>query len=269
MKLCFSTLGCPDWKLNEAYAAAKDLGVKGIEIRRLENIGFAPEMRAFSPEKIDGTVSMLKEGGVEIPLLASHAVFGKRELAKDAENEISAYCELAQKLDTPYIKISLNKEPNDFDIDSEFALGTVRRLCETAKGCDRKLLIMTNAAFSNTAKLKEFIDKAGCDNLFALWDVNYTQRFGNESPKTSMANLGSLIKFVHLKDSAGVNSDGKIDFCPLGNGDVRLKETLILLRDSGYCGYISFEWKRSWGEEFSVPGIALSHCVSFVKRITE
>lgn len=269
MKLCFSTLGCPDWKLSEAYAAAKDLGVKGIEIRRLENIGFAPDMKAFGSGKIGDTLSLLISGGVEIPLLASHSVFGKRELAPLAEKEIDAYCELAKKLGTKYIKISLNKEPNDFSIDNDTALETVRKLCKIAKGYSRKLLIMTNAAFSDTAKLKEFIDKAGCDNLFALWDINYTQRLGSETPKESMANLRSLIKFVHLKDSTGVNADGKIVFCPLGSGDVKLKEALLLLRDSGYDEYVSFEWKRSWGEEFSVPGIALSHCVSFVKRIVE
>lgn len=268
MKLCFSTLGCPDWKLSEVYAAVKDLGVRGIEIRRLENIGFAPDMKAFSEDKIDETVSMLKAGGVEIPLLASHAVFGKPELANAALGEIDAYCKLAVKLKTKYIKVSLNKEPNDFSLDTEFALNTVRLLSKTAKSYGVELLIMTNAAFSDTAKLKDFIEEAGCDNLFALWDVNYTHRFANEEPKASMDNLNGLIKFVHIKDSTGVEN-GKISFCPLGSGDVKLKETLKLLQGSGYDGYVSFEWKRSWGEEFSVPGITLSQCVSFVKRIVD
>lgn len=265
MKICFSTLGCPDWKINEAYAAAKDLKINGIEIRRLENVGYAPKMKSFSEEKLDDTVKMLKDGGVEIPLLASHIVFGKSELREAALCEMQDYAVLAKKLGTKYIKISLNKEPDDFSIDKDAALETVRTLCKIAKQSGVSLLVMTNAAFSDTLVLERFIKTAECDNLFALWDVNYTYRFANEEPSTSMDNLGKLIKLVHLKDSFGENK--QILFRPLGAGDVPIKKTLELLSKSGYDGYISVEWKKSWGEEFSSPGIVLSHYVNYIERL--
>ena len=33
MKLCFSTIGCPDWRFGDIVSAAKDLGYSAIEIR--------------------------------------------------------------------------------------------------------------------------------------------------------------------------------------------------------------------------------------------
>ena len=35
MKICFSTLGCPDFEWSDIYSMAKDLHFDGIEIRSL------------------------------------------------------------------------------------------------------------------------------------------------------------------------------------------------------------------------------------------
>ena len=53
MKLCFSTLGCPDWTLDEILSTAKDLGYDSIEVRGISNELYAPKIPAFQGEKAE------------------------------------------------------------------------------------------------------------------------------------------------------------------------------------------------------------------------
>ena len=59
MKLAFSTLGCPNWRWREIYAAAKDLSIDGIEIRGIENEIYAPRVRIFDDQHREGTLKQL------------------------------------------------------------------------------------------------------------------------------------------------------------------------------------------------------------------
>ena len=50
MKLCFSTIGCPDWRLQEIVSAAKDLGYDAIEVRGLGGEIYAPAAPEFTTD---------------------------------------------------------------------------------------------------------------------------------------------------------------------------------------------------------------------------
>ena len=50
MKLCFSTIGCPDWGFKEIFAVAKDLGYDAVEVRGIANELNAPSMKEFSDD---------------------------------------------------------------------------------------------------------------------------------------------------------------------------------------------------------------------------
>jgi len=43
------------------------------------------------------------------------------------------------------------------------------------------------------------------DAVAALWDMHHPYRFFNESPETTVQNLGAYIKHVHVKDSVMEN----------------------------------------------------------------
>ena len=42
MKICYSTIGCPDWDFKEIFSCAKDLGYNAVEVRGISNELFAP-----------------------------------------------------------------------------------------------------------------------------------------------------------------------------------------------------------------------------------
>ena len=49
-KLCFSTIGSPDWSLKDIISTAKDLGYRAIEIRSIDNEIYAPKMKEFTKD---------------------------------------------------------------------------------------------------------------------------------------------------------------------------------------------------------------------------
>ena len=74
MKFAFSTLGCPDWTLEEilGFAAGNDLGV---EIRGIgPNVNTA-DITELKLENIDETRAMIGEYGVKIVGLGTSAFF--------------------------------------------------------------------------------------------------------------------------------------------------------------------------------------------------
>ena len=103
MKLSFSTLGCPNWTWNEILAIAKDLGMSGVELRGLGDEMYAPDLKIFAPDKLDGTMSKLNQMGLEIPILTSGAYFADKNKAEEAFGEACAYIDLADKAQIPYI----------------------------------------------------------------------------------------------------------------------------------------------------------------------
>lgn len=264
MKLSVSTICCADWKFEDIYASAKDLGYKGIEIRKLDDIFYAPRMRPFLPASVDATAEKLRNAGIEVSLLASSAVIGKPGLADEAAAEISDYAALAKKLGAGYIRVLAGSRPDDNDFDLTLAKKTLEMMCSAVEGSGADLLIETNSVFSDTSMLKELLDDIGCEQLGALWDINYPFRYFDETPSLTVETLGEYIRFVHLKDS--VEKDNRIEYRLMGHGDLPVSDSLKALKRMGYDGYLSFEWVPKWSSELVEPGIVMAQYASFMQR---
>lgn len=73
MKLSFSTVGCPEWMLNEVLAAASDFGYDGVEIRGLGEDIFLPKAPCFGPKRLATSLKEIAAANVEISCLSSDA----------------------------------------------------------------------------------------------------------------------------------------------------------------------------------------------------
>ena len=91
MKICFSTLACPDSDWAEIYSMAKDLSFDGIEIRGLGEDIYAVKAKPFTEAQLPETVKKLSELGLTIPCLSSGCVLKNKEDYDQVVEEISAY----------------------------------------------------------------------------------------------------------------------------------------------------------------------------------
>ncbi|MBC7765983.1 MAG: sugar phosphate isomerase/epimerase, partial [Hyphomonadaceae bacterium] len=111
MKICFSTLGCPEWSWEDIVATAKDFGYDGVEVRGIENVLSVPQAKPFSPQEIQKTKKHLTDIGISIPILTSDCDLHVANDPTTIMNEISDYIALAVKIGTPYVRVLGDRHP--------------------------------------------------------------------------------------------------------------------------------------------------------------
>ena len=219
MKISFSTLACPDFSWTDIYSMAKDFGFDGIEIRGLGNEIFSVKAQPFTEAQLPKTIAKLDSLGLEIPCLTSGACLKFKDKFDDIKEEITEYAGLAQKLGTPYIRILGDLEPAPGgDVDDEYIIESLKKLVPVAEEHNVTLLVETNGVYSDSARLAKVLSSVKSRKVAALWDMHHPYRYNNESPETTVENLGEYIKYIQVKDSV-VNAEGKVEYRIMGTGD--------------------------------------------------
>ena len=264
MKISFSTLACPDFDWTDIYSMAKDLGYDGIEIRGLGQDIFAVKAKPFTEKHLPGTINKLKSLDIEIPCLSSGCALKDKEREAETISEITSYIELAEKLGTPYIRILGDKEPMPVDeVDDDYVASVLTKLADIAKEkCSVTLLVETNGVYADTKRLRALLDKVGRSEVAALWDMHHPYRYCGESAADTIANLGTYIRYCHVKDSVMV--DGQLQYKLMGEGDMPLQDMLDSLKATGYEGYVSLEWVKRWSNNLCDAGIVFPQYMNFM-----
>lgn len=261
MKLAFSTIGCPGWSWDEIFATAKDLGLDGIEIRGIENEMNAPAIRNFNSEQMKATMERVRKAGMQISMLTSGACLGVAQAEQNME-EARQYIDLAHRLEVPFVRVLCIVTPEPGPCDLEQAKDLYTQLCAYAKGKGVQVLIETNGPLADSRRLAQFLEGADVETAGVLWDIHHPYRFFGETPQETYRNIGKWVRYTHVKDS--VRSDGKVVYRMMGYGDVPVFDTLKVLSDNGYDGFVSLEWVKRWCPELQEPGIVFSHFVSYM-----
>ena len=175
MKISFSTIATPDFDWVDIYSMAKDLSFDGIEIRGIGDEISAVNAKVFSPSKIEATKKKLKELRLEIPCLDTGCILKEEENRDACIKEVSDYMELAEKLNTPYIRLLADKDPEPVaDVDDEYVAGVLKELAEKAGKYENiTLLVETNGVYSDTMRLKRLIEKVDSPKVAVLWDIHH------------------------------------------------------------------------------------------------
>ncbi len=264
MKISFSTLACPNWSWQDIYGAAKDLGFNGIEVRGLGAEIFSVKAQPFTDSQLPKTIEKLNSLGLEISCLSSGACLKNKDKFAEAEAEIIAYAQLASKLGTSYIRILADLEPAPAgEVDDEYIVECLKKLIPVAEEYNVTLLVETNGVYSDTARLAAVLDKVASRKVAALWDMHHPYRYNNESPETTVANLGQYIKYTHVKDSV-MRADGTVEYRLMGSGDMPVKAMIQALETINYDGYVSLEWVKRWASDLSDGGIVIPQYAQYM-----
>src|ERR1051325_11925443 len=100
MKLAFSTLGCPDWDVDQIVEAARRLGYDGVELRAVGGTLDLLSRPEFAPEETDRTKAYFEDHGIEICCIDTSCTFhDTQEKQRLAQVELAlAHAELAAQL---------------------------------------------------------------------------------------------------------------------------------------------------------------------------
>lgn len=268
MKICFSTLGCPDWSWKDIISTAKDFGYDGLEIRGISNEMYVPRIKEFSTPYIHQTLDTLERLGLEIPCLTSACyIYNRDDLDKNIE-DAKQYIDKAQELNVPYVRVLGDKAPEPGkDIDVNVVRESLMKLGKYAGDKNVVVLIETNGVFSDSAILKKLLDDVNSKNVGVIWDIHHPYRFMNESVEQTYNNLKDYIKHIHIKDS--IKENGRIKYKMLGQGDIPIKESLTLLKQGNFKGFISLEWVKRWYRDLEEPGVVFMETENYIKDLLD
>ena len=256
MKLSFSTRG----RINTPFENLCDLAIQngfaGIEIydayKDTALISPGAPMHKYNAA---ATVREMRDLGLTIPLFDSSCNIGMGcgEDIKNAETLIN----LAAAMKCRYVSLrSDSEDTNAVKKDLDYLLGL-------AKKQDVVLLIKTNGTFSDTEKLRLMLDEYASDSLGVLWDIHHPYRDNNETPDTTIKNLGAYVKHVHLRDSSD-----KDNYRLVGEGNMPIEDFMRALYSVDYAGFISLEWKSEWMEDLPYLDVILPHFENYMHRFT-
>jgi len=265
MKFGFSTLGCPGWSWSEIITTASDLGYDGVELRGIGNEMYLPQVKDFALENIPALRAKMQELNLEIPCLTTNAFLFDPEKKESARKEVMDYLNLASVLETPYIRVLGDANPEPGPVDEALVEDNLLFLLPLAAEKNVTLLLETNGIYASSRKIKELLEKINHPNLGVLWDIHHPYRFHNEPVAETYKALKPWIRHVHIKDS--VVSEGKVQYRVVGSGDIPVAEAVALLSTDSYSGYLVLEWVKRWNIDLEEPGIVFPHYLNTIKTM--
>ena len=253
MNLAFSTRGWRDADWKRQMEDACELNFQGIEVYNLHRIPTLTDRGApFHLYNRNETERLLREYHLKIPCLDTS------EDISDSQTDPGILRELfkvAGSMKIPYVSVCALHDNESVirafldDVLPDAAAGKIT------------LLIKTTGIYADTGRLRSIMDDYACDELAALWDVHHPYRDFNESPDTTIRNLGGYVKHVHLRDS-----DDQSSYNLIGEGTLPVAAMMNALSSIDYSGFISLEWKPEWMEDLTDREIIFAHFVNYMKR---
>ena len=253
MNLSFSTRGWGDLSWEEMLQEAVDMRFGGVEIYNLFKF---PELTdrsgPFHAHKVAATVRQLRDLKLKIPCFDTSV-----DLSGDPEavKILFAMLENAANAQVPYVVACALTE------NEELVGENLEKLLPKAEECGVTLLLKTSGIYADTARLRSMLESFASDWLGALWDMHHPYRDFGESADTTIKNLGTYVKHVHLRDS-----DENGEYQLIGEGNMPIPDMIRALGSINYDGFISLEWKPEWMEDLQDREIIFPYYVNYMSR---
>jgi len=261
MKISFSTLACPNWKLDQAAETAAGAGYDGLELRFLEGEDSLWKLSVFQGTALQAARRMFSDLGISVACVDTSCRFHSPDPKERAFwiEEGVRMAELAAALDAPGIRVFGDKIQPDADrASTRMWIGDgIRQLAERIAGGRVEVWLETHGDFASSAEILGILEEAGRNDLGVVWDPANAFTDANEEPLGAAGVLGSEIRHVHLKDLTCAEGVWKPVLS--GEGQFPLREIICHLAQRRYDGFVSFEWEKKWHPELADPEIAVPH----------
>jgi sugar phosphate isomerase/epimerase len=266
-KLGFSTIGCPDYGIDQVVALAKDNGYSGIEIRFLRGTVDLASLPEFAPGgAIRETRRRFDDAGLEVVGINTGVRMNSLDPAVREKQMESARINLAiaEALGAGYLRLFGGPIPPEQDREKtlDAIAAGLGRIADMTMPSGVQSLIETHDDFCKAPSVLDLYRRGASKNLGVLWDTLHSYRHG-ESAEQSWSQLGDRIKLVHVKDAYKATPTA-FDFALTGEGTVPILSFIAVLRKADYNGYVNFEWEKGWHREIAEPEVAIPHFKRFI-----
>ena len=258
MKFAFGTVACPHWTHERVASFVRESGYDGVELRTFLD---TPERIVCEPALTGGRKlrEMFADAGAAVSSLATSVSFDEAILPPvigraviDTEKSVRA-CQravtLADDIGIPTVRVFGFAVPK-FDNRTR----TVRRIGQRARlAVDRadkrgvRIAFENGGDFQTASDVAELIQATGTHPLVGACYAPAVGAGGGDDVAAAIDTLGSKLWMVRLTDSKNNTP------CALGDGDAGVEESVRTLAESGFNGWVVFDWPRVWMPELGEP----------------
>jgi len=283
LKICFSTLACPDWTWHDVLERGARYGFDGVEIRLLQRETDLRAVPDLARTEWPTRRRELQQSGFRVAGLASSVRFDSADPAeRDAQFQAGChYIDLCEALGGEFIRVFGDVLPPEGDSTRETALQRIadglHRLGDRAESRGIQILLETHGDFSASPPCVKVMSLVDHPSVGLVWDTHHPWRFHREPLAESWDSLGRWTRHTHWKDSvtlpdrpatavgsAAAQAAAQLmaghqhaDYVLFRGGEFPALECLQLLLHAGYDGWHSLEWELMWHPELLGPDIAL------------
>ena len=255
---CLSSLGCPEFSLEETLALAAKHGLGGVELRALggtlELAGYfarefgSPEELA---EKRRGRGPSGGEGarggeGAPVRVVAFNTSMKLVGGSAAQREQLMDLVPWAEALGVRWLRV-FDGGKTAAEAEVAEAAETLRgwRAARAARGWRVDWMIETHDSLWNAAAIGRLI--AVVPDVAILWDAHHTWKKGGEDPIATWRAIRASVVHVHVKDSVSVPSARHpFTYVLPGAGEFPMAPLVAELRTAGFSGPVSLEWERMW-----------------------
>jgi len=254
----FSTLGCVELTLDEAFALAARHGLDAVELRGLGGSLDVPAWLAKTYATPDAFAAHARRSPTRIVALdTSLRLIGNTAADRDAFLQFIPWAEAAG---IPRLRVFDGGGKSLTDAELADALATLAwwNALRRDKGWSTELMIETHDALITTAAIRRFIAAAPAGTAL-LWDAHHTWKQAGESPADTWAAIRAHVVHIHVKDSVPQPAGNHpYTYVPPATGDFPMAELRDALARDAYAGPVSLEWERFWNQALAPLDAALT-----------
>jgi sugar phosphate isomerase/epimerase len=275
MKLSFMTLGCPGWDLNTICRRGQEYGYDGVDFRGYLDDLDITLLPLFTTEA-PATLRKLNDAGLAVSAISSSitvCVSGKLQSNLDEARRTIA---TAHGLDCCNVRIFGG---GDILTHNRKELADIGRECieeilELDGARELHWLFETHDLWVKASDCALLLESIPDPAFGAIWDMGHTYRIGGESPEETFSVMKNRVGYTHIKDAVFspahplAMQDGWHYVLP-GTGQLPLAESIRLLKDNGYSGWLQFEHEKRWHPNLLEPEVVFPAFIKWARPLSK
>jgi len=262
VKLAYTTLGCPEWNLEQIINRSREYGFDGIDFRGYLTALDVTETPEFSSRAAE-TAKRIAGAGLEVPCFStSISVNGDEKRRGDNLAEVQRYASLCPIFGTRFLRVFGHGDSSPREQAIESLITNIRPLLKIVGDYGATILLETHDAWTESSRIREVMRRVDSPSLRVLWDVHHPWKVSSEALDFTWANFGKWVSYTHWKDATPADK-----LCLMGEGILPLEQWYRLLESNGFDGYCTLEWEKRWHPEMQEPEIAFPDFVRFMKYL--
>jgi sugar phosphate isomerase/epimerase len=271
MKISFMTLGCPNWDLNTICARGKEYGFHGVDFRGYLDALDITLLPEFTTQAAS-TLRQLNEAGLEVSAISSSIQVCVSESLENNLEEARRTIAVAHDLHCTNVRIYGGGDISKHSRKELAQIGSscLEKILRLDGAKDMHWLFETHDIWVKAGDCRLLLESIPDPAFGVLWDMGHTYRIGGEQPQNTLAALSGRVGYTHIKDAvydpkhALAMEDGWHYVLP-GTGQLPLAESINLLKQAGYDGWLQFEHEKRWHPNLVEPEIIFPAFVKWVQ----